>query len=168
MSWIKAHAGKFGNELADRLAQDAASNKELPIDFDRIPKTILYSELEEGILKWQEEWERCNKAAVTKQIFPNVRDRIHRIIKTNPNFTTLVTGHVKTKLYLHRFKITVKATCLCNMEDQTLDHVLYNCIRHTKILKQEILKTGSWPANNEELTSKYLKTCLTFTKTIDL
>ena len=171
-SWIKAHAGNFGNELADRLAKDAASNEELPVDFDRIPKTTLYSELEEeAILKWQEEWERRNKAAVTKQFFPNVRDRIHRIIKINPNLTALVTGHGKTMSYPHRFKIKEKATCPCNMEDQTLDHILFNCIRHNKqrdLFKQEILKTGSWLANNEELTSKHLKPFLTFTKTTDL
>jgi len=69
-SWIKAHAGNIGNELADRLAKDAASDKDIPFVFDRIPKTTLYSELEEeATLKWQEEWERCNKAAINKQFF---------------------------------------------------------------------------------------------------
>jgi len=38
--------------------KDAASNKDIPVVFDRIPKTTLYSELEEeATLKWQEEWE---------------------------------------------------------------------------------------------------------------
>ena len=90
---------------------------------------------------------------------------------TNIKFTALVTGHGKTKSYLHSFKITEKATCPCNMEDQALDHILYNCTRHNKqrdLLKLGILKTGSWPANNEELTSTHLKTFLTFTKTIGL
>jgi len=132
-SWIKAHAGNFGNELADHLAKDAVSDKDIPVFFDRIPKTTLYSELEEeATLKWQEEWERCNKAAVTKQFFPNVRDRIHRRITINPNFTALVTGHGKIKSYLYRFKITDNATCPCNTEDQTLDHLLNNCTRHKK------------------------------------
>jgi len=97
--WIKAHAGTFGNEMADFLDKEAASNKDIPVIFDRIPKTTLYSELEEeATLKWQEEWERCNKAAVTKQFFPNVRDRIHRRIKIKPNFAAQVTGHGKTKV----------------------------------------------------------------------
>jgi len=109
-SWSKVHAGNLGNELADRLAKDADSDKDIPVVFDTIPKTTLYSELEEeATLKWQEEWERCNKAAVTKQFFPNVRDRIHRRITINPNFTALVTGHGKTKSYLYRFKITQHA-----------------------------------------------------------
>jgi len=72
-SWIMEHAGNLGNELADRLAKDAGSDKDIPVVFDRIPKTTLYSELEEeATLKWQEEWELCNKAAVTEQFFPNV------------------------------------------------------------------------------------------------
>jgi len=40
-SWIKAHAGNLCNELADRLAKDAASDKDIPVAFDRIPKTTL-------------------------------------------------------------------------------------------------------------------------------
>jgi len=57
------------------------------------------------------------------------------------------------------------------MEDQTLEHILNNCTRHKKqrdLLKQEILKTGSWPASNKELTSKHLKPFLKFTKNVDL
>ena len=72
-SWIKYHAGNPGNELADRLAKDAACNINTPVVFDRIHKTTLYKELEdETKQKWQEQWDRCNKAAVTKQFFPNV------------------------------------------------------------------------------------------------
>jgi len=171
-SWIKSHAGNPGNELADRMAKDAASNKNTPVFFDRIPKTTLYKELEdETIQKWQEQWNRCDKDAVTKQFFPNVRDRIHRTININPNFTALVTGHGKTQSYLHGFKISDTATCPCNMEDQTLHHILYNCTRHNKqrvLLKLEILKTGSWPTSYEKLTSTHLKSYLTFTKSIDL
>jgi len=40
-SWIKAHADNIGNELADRLAINAASDKDIPVVFDRIPKTTL-------------------------------------------------------------------------------------------------------------------------------
>ena len=171
-SWMKDHAGKFGNELADRLAKDTASDKNIHVVFNRIPKTTLYSELEEeATLKWQEEWERCNKAAVTKQFFPNVRDRIHRRITINPNFTALVTGHVKTKSCLYRFKKTDNATCPWNTMDETPDHIHNNCTRHKKqrvLLKQEILKTGSWPVRHKELISKHLKPFLIFTKQIDL
>jgi len=40
-SWIKVHPGNLGNELADRLAKDAASDKDIPVVFDKIPMTTL-------------------------------------------------------------------------------------------------------------------------------
>jgi len=39
--WIKAHEGSLGNELADRLAEDAANDKDSPVVYDRIPKITL-------------------------------------------------------------------------------------------------------------------------------
>jgi hypothetical protein len=73
-SWIKAHVGIYGNELADQLAKAAACNTRTTVSFNRIPKSTLYSEIEvEAIQKWQKEWEIVTKAAITKQLFPNVQ-----------------------------------------------------------------------------------------------
>jgi len=77
-SWVKANVGIYGNELADKLANAAACNRDTTVFFNRIPKSTLYSELEEEATpKWQKEWENCKKAAITKQFFPNVRDRLN-------------------------------------------------------------------------------------------
>jgi ribonuclease HI len=74
-SWVKVHVGIYGNELAVQLAKAAACNTGTMVSFNRIPKSTLYSEIEEeAIQKWQKEWEYCTKAAITKQFFPNVRD----------------------------------------------------------------------------------------------
>jgi len=55
--WIKAHAGNLGKELADLLATDEASDKDISVIFVRIPKNTLQNKLEkEFALKWQEEW----------------------------------------------------------------------------------------------------------------
>ena len=67
-AWVKAHVAIYGNELADHLAEAAASTTELAVTFDRTPKCKLYSEIEEeATQKWQQEWVRSTKAVVTKQ-----------------------------------------------------------------------------------------------------
>ncbi|KAJ4430778.1 hypothetical protein ANN_19369 [Periplaneta americana] len=56
--WIK-----YGNELADGLAKAAARNKDAAVCYDKIPKSIIQSEIEEeGKLKWQKEWDDTTKA----------------------------------------------------------------------------------------------------------
>jgi hypothetical protein len=55
-SWVKAHVGIYGNELADKLAKAAARNRDTTIAFDRIPLSALYSKMEEEAKeKWQKE-----------------------------------------------------------------------------------------------------------------
>jgi ribonuclease HI len=46
-SWVKAHVGIYGNELADRLANAAACSTEMAFTFDRTPKSTFYREFEE-------------------------------------------------------------------------------------------------------------------------
>ena len=91
--------------------------------------------------KWQKEWENCRKAAITKQFFPNVQDRVKLNINVNADFTAMVTGHGKTRVYLHRFKIIENATCPCNKGDQTIDHLLNQCtLLQTQLLRNNVLK----------------------------
>ena len=72
-SWAKAHVGIYGNEMADRPAKEAARSKDTNIAFNRIPKSTLYYEAqEEAKRQWQSKWEKCPRAALTKQYFPKV------------------------------------------------------------------------------------------------
>jgi hypothetical protein len=68
-SWVKAHVGVYGNELADRLAKEAARRNNTSIAFNRIPKSTLYYEVaEEAKQQWQNEWRKCAKETITKEI----------------------------------------------------------------------------------------------------
>jgi len=72
----------------------------------------LISKIEhETKLKWQKEWKECTKAGITKEFFPTLNDRQKININITPVFTAMVTGHGKTRAYLHRFKILEHANC---------------------------------------------------------
>jgi ribonuclease HI len=170
-SWVKAHIGVYGNKLADRLAKDAARNRDTMIAFSRTPKSTLYSEIEEEAnQKWQQEWETCMKAAITKKFFPHVQDRLKLKINITPIFAVITTGHGKTRAYLHRFKLMENSKCVCNKGDQTIDHLINQCAllqTQRELLKSNVLKYGNWPVSKYELITKHMKPFLTFINSTD-
>jgi len=157
--------------MADRLAKEAARSKDTNIAFNRIPKTTLYYEVEEEAKRqWQSEGENCPKAATTKQYFPTVHDRLNMKISMTPSIAAIVTGHGKTRAYLHHFKLLEHATCVCKHGDQTTDHLLYHCTllqTQREVLKQNILKIGNWPASNNDPITKHRDSFITFIKSTD-
>jgi ribonuclease HI len=50
-SWVKAHAGKYGNERADQQTKAGARNRGATICYNRISKGTLKSEVEEETKK---------------------------------------------------------------------------------------------------------------------
>ena len=70
-SWMKAHAGHRGNELADQLAKAAVSSKTIEEWCTRIPNSAVWSELNgQSVKRWQNELERSTKCVITKSTFP--------------------------------------------------------------------------------------------------
>jgi len=113
---------------------------------------------------------KFTKAATTKEYFPIVQERLSMKIAVTPKIAAMVTGHGKTKAYLHRFKLLDKTTCVCKHGDQTIDHLLYQCNLLEKqrgILKKSIVNTGHWPASKQELITRYRDSNITFTESID-
>ena len=77
--------------------------------------------------KWQREWDKTTKGAITKEYFPVVTERLKMKISISQNSTTMVTGHGKIRSYLHRFKISETPICPCGTTDQPIDHLLFQC-----------------------------------------
>jgi ribonuclease HI len=46
-SWVKAHMGIMGNELADQIAKAAVRDNQNTITYNRIPKSTIYKESED-------------------------------------------------------------------------------------------------------------------------
>jgi hypothetical protein len=70
----------------------------------------------------------------------------------------MMTGHGNIKAYLNRFKLIDSATYPCGKNDQTTDHLLYECeLLKTPIddLRSTVSKTDSWPANKYILISRH-------------
>jgi hypothetical protein len=82
-----------------------------------------------------------------------------------------VTGHGKLRSYLHRFGITDSPMCPCEEEEQTSDHLKFQCKRlnnHRNNMIKQIKNTGGdWPTTKETLVNNYLQIFVNFVKSID-
>ena len=114
--------------------------------------------------------ERLYEGRNKKEFFPNVKDRLKLQIDLTQILTAQVTGHGKTRAYLHRFNILEQTTCTCKKGDQTTDHSINQCTllqTQRQLLRSSFLKSGNWPASKYGLIRKHLKPFLTFTKSVD-
>jgi hypothetical protein len=114
---------------------------------------------------------KCTEAAITKEYFPTVQERLSMNIRVTPNIVAMTTEHGKTRACLHRFKLLDNATRVCKQGDQTVGHLLYHCKlldKQTGTLKKNIVHPGHWPTSKQELITKFRKPFITFIESIDL
>ena len=72
LTWIKAHVGILGNELADRKAKEAAQDVELQECYSKIPISAAARELRErSVAEWEQEWVSSTKGSAAKSLFPS-------------------------------------------------------------------------------------------------
>ena len=88
---------------------------------------------------------------------PKVADRLKLKIRVTPNLTVMVTGHGNIKSYLYKYKIIDSPMCPCKIEEQTTDHILYDCElmkQERDKIKAEILRSENWPVSKDTLINK--------------
>jgi hypothetical protein len=83
---VKAHVGVLRNETADTLAKEAATSTDTPECYDQVPISLVKSELEILIKKWQREWDQWTKGQITKQYFPDITRKVKHETKLDPQF----------------------------------------------------------------------------------
>jgi len=124
--WVKANAGIYGNETADRLLKEATQNYH--VTYSRIPKSTTKKDTQkESIRKWQSQWEETTKGAITKEFFPSVESRLAVNLNLSPNVTTIMTSHGNIRSYLQRLKIMRSPECPCKHGTQTVDRLIFQC-----------------------------------------
>jgi hypothetical protein len=66
-------------------------------------------------------------------------------MRVTQNIAAIMTVYGKTREYLQRFIILENATCACEQEDQTVDHILYHCTlleTQRQNMKNSAIKAG--------------------------
>jgi hypothetical protein len=72
----------------------------------------------------------------------------------------VTTGHGNIKTYLHKFKIIDLPKCPCGHNDQTTDHILFECTILNKErdgLISAVSRIDNWPTYKHILISKHYK-----------
>jgi hypothetical protein len=113
-------AGIEGKEVADTLAKEAAQDEEdRNYVYDRIPiSTIASTAKEEGLKKWQAQWERAVKGAICRSFFPKRRAEAQITDRNNSTAHCYCQRSREDKAYLNRFKLTDNPMCPCNEGEQ--------------------------------------------------
>jgi hypothetical protein len=112
------------------------------------------------------------KGAESKLFFPHTKERIKIMLPISAKFTTMVTGYILTRLYLHRFKIILTSTCPCRLkEEQTINRIILNWTQlenERRILCNAIVRTGdTWPPPFKQFTRRHIKTFMKFVRSMD-
>ena len=134
ISWIKAHAGHPGNELADEKAKEGAQSDGIPI-MDRETKSQLKNTINTHYQgAWASRWNNLRQCRQTKIWFqhPSKADSKVLLKQNRETFSRLVrwiTGHN----FLKRHNAIIDpenpdAICrFCELEKETSSHLITDC-----------------------------------------
>ncbi|KAL0895448.1 hypothetical protein ABMA27_011569 [Loxostege sticticalis] len=132
-AWIPGHSGIVGNEVSDRLANEAVycgdmfPYKNFTQDLISLPKTYLKN-------AWEIKWEESSKIkgryySVIQPCIP-LKPWFFKI-KLGKTVTSILIrmrlGHVCTPVHLAKLHIINNPICECGVDDGDLNHIFFSC-----------------------------------------
>ncbi|GBM75963.1 hypothetical protein AVEN_230493-1 [Araneus ventricosus] len=126
LSWVKAHAGIPGNELADQFAKSAITEGnflDIPAPYSFLKKYIKNIILSD----WQQHWGESDTSVRVREYVPFVD---FNLLTHNRYLVFFISGHGPFPAYLFRFKILNSPNCICGGLGDP-DHFVFDC-PHTK------------------------------------
>ena len=136
LCWVPSHCDTFGNEKADRLADEGAKMPQ-----NNVPVTFNITRAKIKAEKWKPKHERAAKVfgerRKPKEIEKGWKEKIKRL------YGRLRSDHAKElRAYQKRVGITSEGICIyCDTdEEETIEHVLCRCPQ------LECARREMWPA----------------------
>lgn len=172
--WLPGHTEIAGNDTADTLAKEAlqknAPDLQVPLELKEAYKIAEKSTK----IKWQKEWNECQKGRHYFSIEPIVSDKVKYLAKDRKKETTITRlrlGKCGLNHILHQ--ISVHSTGLCDTcaVPETIEHYLMQCQNNEELIKHlrdEAIKNGD-PLEVKILLGKspYIDIIYEFSKTQD-
>jgi ribonuclease HI len=133
LSWVPAHMGILGNEIADEMAKNASSSENVS-DIPPFPNYYKKISKQNMLQQWQIKWTNSNTGRLTHSIFPKIQTKPwFADIQEERGFVStisrIMTGHSSVRSHLHRFNIVDNPICVCQENYETVDHLLWECSR---------------------------------------
>ena len=126
ITWVKAHVGVLGNEIADYLAKQATDcNSDLVEWLDHpLPRSSVKRALRESTAnKWQQHWTTSSKGRLTHKFLPTTSCSF---LSASPLINMFITGRGPFPSFLHHIGKLDVPLCICGQEGDPL-HYIWDC-----------------------------------------
>ena len=133
LTWIKAHIGLDGNELADEYAKLGTVDETTQIETFTTGREIKAANREYTYHKWKEKWKSLKKCRMTKLFYDGPNRRVGKVVsrfsrKDMTLFIHAITGHNNLN-YMNSIIIPdYTPLCrFCEEEDESFQHLYEEC-----------------------------------------